>query len=148
MNNELIDLLRGVSNGFRACMQDRIAAGGSGLTSFQAQLVNAIGRNEGISQLELGSFMERDKAQIARAVKELEARGLLIRGAHESDWRTKSVALTQEGRDAHARLMKVRGELVAEAFGDLTEVEKHALRGGLMKIDAALQKDLSGKTSS
>lgn len=148
MNGELIDLLRKVSSGFRACLQARIAAGGSGLTSFQARLVNAVGRKEGVSQLELGAFMERDKAQIARAVKELEARGLLTRSPHVSDWRTKSVALTQEGRDVYARLTRVRRELAAEAFGDLTEVEKHALRAGLVKIDAALQKELSGKTSS
>ena len=148
MNNELIDLLRRVSSGFRACMRDRIAAGGSGLTSFQARLINAVGRNEGVSQLELGSAMESDKAQVARAVKELEARGLLVRSVHESGWRTKSVALTQEGRDVHTRLVKAHGELAAEALGDLAEAEKHALRASLVKIDAALQKDLSGKTSS
>ena len=148
MHGELIDLLRRVSSGFRACMQDRIAADGSGLTSFQARLVNAVGRNEGVSQLELGSFMERDKAQIARAVKEMEARGLLARSAHETDWRTKSVALTQEGRAMHERLMRTRSELAAETLGNLTEVEKHALRAGLMKIDAALQEELARKTSS
>lgn len=149
MNSELIELLRRVSSGFRACMQDRIGAGGSGLTTFQARIINAVGRNEGVSQLELGSFLDRDKAQIARAVKELEARGLLARSAHASDWRTKSVALTDEGRRAHARLNEARKELAAEALGDLSRAEKDALRSGLGKIDAALRKDkLSGKTSS
>ena len=148
MNNELIDLLRTVSNGFRIRMQDRIAASGSGLTAFQMRLVNAVGRSEGISQMELGSLMDRDKAQIARAVKGLEARGLLTRSASESDWRTKSVALTQEGRDLHARLNEMRSELAAKALGGLSATEKHTLHSCLQKIDAALQKDLSGKTSS
>lgn len=147
MNDELIDLLRTVSNGFRTRMQDRITASGSGLTVFQMRLVNAIGRSEGISQLVLGTFMERDKAQIARAIKELEARGVVTRSTDVTDWRTKSVALTQQGRDLHARLNEIRRKLAAEALGGLSEAEIHALRAGLMKIDAALQKDLSGKTS-
>lgn len=148
MNDELIDLLRTVSNGFRIRMQDRITASGSGLTTFQMRLVNAIGRSEGISQLELGSLMERDKAQIARTVKELEARRLLTRNTSPSDWRTKSVALTPEGRSVHARLNEARRELAAEALGGLSATEKQALHSCLQKIDAALQKDLSGKTSS
>lgn len=148
MNSELIDLLRTVSSGFRTRMQDRIAAGDTGLTVFQTRLVNAIGRNEGVSQLELGSLMERDKAQIARAVKELEARGLVTRGTRPSDWRTKSVALTEEGRGVHTRLNGVRQQLADEALGDLSDAEKQALRTSLTKIDAALQKDLSGNPSS
>ena len=148
MNNELIDLLRTVSNGFRIRMQDRITASGSDLTVFQMRLVNAIGRSEGISQMELGSLMDRDKAQIARAVKELEARRLLTRNTHASDWRTKSVALTPEGRSVHARLNEARRELAVEALGGLSATEKQALHSCLQKIDAALQKDLSGKTSS
>jgi DNA-binding MarR family transcriptional regulator len=149
MNSELIDLLRMVSSGFRARMQARIAAGQPDLTTFQARLVNAVGRNEGISQLELGTLLDRDKAQIARTVKELEARGLVKRGAHASGWRTKSVTLTPEGRSVHASLNEARRELATEALADLSDAEKHALRSGLMKMDAALRKDdLSGNPSS
>lgn len=150
MNSELIDLLRTVSSGFRMRMQERMMAQGPELTVFQGRLVNAIGRNEGISQLELGVLVERDKAQIARAVKELEARGLVLRGAHASDWRTKSIALTQEGRRLHAYLNAERQQLAAEVLDSLSEAEKHALRTGLRKMDAALQQkdNLSGKASS
>lgn len=139
MDNELIDLLRTVSSGFRVRMQTQIAASGSGLTTFQARLVNLIGRSEGISQLELGLIMDRDKAQIARAIKELEARGLVTRSAHGSNWRTKRVALTTEGQRMHGRLNGVRKQLAAEVLGGLSEVEKHALRSGLKKMDAALR---------
>lgn len=139
MNNELIDLLRTVASGFKARMQGQVAANGSGLTTFQARLVNLIGRNEGISQLLLGSFTERDKAQIARGVKELEARGLVTRTAHPSDWRTRCLTLTAEGERIRALLNGLRQELASEVLSGFSDEEKHAFRASLEKMDVALR---------
>lgn len=144
MDDEIIDLLRTVSSGFRARMQAQITASGLGLTAFQARLVNLIGRIEGVSQLELGSLLDRDKSQIARAVKELEACGLVIRRAHTADWRTKCVTLTTEGKRKLARLDGMRKQLAAGVLGGLSEEEKHALRSGLRKMNAALREQASG----
>ncbi len=139
MEDELIDLLRAVSHDFQARKQERIGADCPGLTAFQARLVNLIGRHEGISQLTLGSFTDRDKAQIARAVKELEARGLVTRAAHADDWRTKSLVLTAEGQRIHARLNGISGQLAADVLGRLSDGEKRALRSCLGKMEAALR---------
>lgn len=139
MDNELIDLLRTVSSGFQARMQAQVAADGTGLTTFQARLVNLIGRNDGISQLTLGAFTDRDKAQIARAVKELEARGFLARSPHPTDWRTKCLALTDDGKRMHARLHGMRKQLATAILGSLSDEEKRALRLTLKKIAAELQ---------
>lgn len=98
-------------------MQEQVATSGSGLTAFKARLINLIGSNEGISQLTLASFTERDKAQIARAIKELEAHGFVTRSAHASDWRTQCLALTTEGKEIHAKLNNLRKELAAAAEG-------------------------------
>lgn len=143
MDNELIDLLRTVANGFRARMQAKVVAADPGLTAFQARLVNVIGRNEGVSQLELGALVERDKAQIARAIKDLEAQGLVTRSADIADWRTKCVALTPEGRQAHTRLNSMREQLAADVLARFSNEEKHALRSGLEKMDAALREQAS-----
>ena len=139
MDNELIDLLRTVSSGFQGRMQERVAAHDSGLTAFQGRLVNLIGRNDGISQLALGSLTDRDKAQIARAVKGLEERGLVTRSAHASDWRTKALSLTDAGRAMHARLNAVRRQLATEVMGGLSAAEKTALRTSFEKMAAALR---------
>lgn len=138
MDNELIELLRAVSNGFHARMQAQVAAHGSGLTTFQARLINLIGRKEGISQVSLALYTERDKAQIARAIKELEGRGFVTRSAHAADWRTQRLALTTEGNKIHAELNVLREELAAIALRGVTEEEKLALQVGLFKMKAAL----------
>lgn len=141
MDNELIDLLRTVASGFQGRMQEQVAASGSGLTTFQARLINIVGRNEGISQLSLGSFVDRDKAQIARAVKELEARGLVTRGPHASDWRAKSLALTREGKRIHASLSALRQQLAADVLAQFSQEEKQGFRAHLQKMEAALRKE-------
>ena len=139
MDNELIDLLRTVSSGFQARMQEQVAAEGSGLTAFQARLVNLIGRHDGVSQLALGSFTDRDKAQIARAVKELEVRGLVARAAHASDWRSKCLSLTEAGRQMQTCLNEARRALATEVLGGFSDEEKATLRASFEKMAASLR---------
>lgn len=139
MENELIDLLRNAASLFQARMQNQVASIGDGLTGFQARLLNVIGRHDGISQLALASFMDRDKAQITRAVKDMEGRGLILRVAHESDWRIKSLTLTAKGRDMHARLNAIRHDLAVEMFSPLNDEEKNMLRQSLKKITGSFE---------
>jgi len=139
MDNELIDLLRTVAGGFQNRMQVQVATHGAGLTAFQARLINLIGRSEGVSQLTLASWTDRDKAQIARAVKELEGRGLVTRSAHASDWRAKCLALTAAGKRIHAELNDLRADLAAFALANLTKEEKEGVHISLHKMKAALK---------
>lgn len=139
VDDGLIDLLRAVSISFQERLQQLAASNGTGLTAFQARLINLVGRNDGISQLTLATRTDRDKAQIARAVKELEAGGLVIRSPHASDWRSKSLALTDQGQAVYASLRAGRRNLASEALSDLSVDEKLALRSSLQKMVAALQ---------
>ncbi|MGE4431953.1 MAG: MarR family winged helix-turn-helix transcriptional regulator [Sphingobium sp.] len=139
MDDELIDLLRTVASGFRMRLQEQVAASVSGLPEFQGRLINLIARNEGISQLSLASLTGRDKAQVARAIKELEAHGFVTKSAHASDWRTQCLALTAKGRETHARLHDMRKKLGAAALSSLTHEEKHALKACLSKVKLVLE---------
>lgn len=140
MDNDVIDLLRGVAHAFQSRMQMEILAHGAGITAFQGRLINLIGRSEGVSQLTLASWTDRDKAQVARAVKELENRNLVLRSAHASDWRLKCLSLTAEGQQIHAELNDLRARLASVALDMLTSEEKNALRLGLGKMREALDR--------
>ncbi len=139
MHTELIDLLRTVAGVFQKRMQEQIADNDFGLTVFQARLINIIGRNHGISQLNLGLAIDRDKAQIARAVKELEAFGFVARSTRAPDWRTKCLTLTPEGRRIHAHLKDIRSQLAADMLRGFSDEEKQALQLSLEKMVAAFQ---------
>lgn len=139
MDSEIIDLLRTVASSFQTRIKEKVAAGDSGLSAFQARLVNLIGRNDGVSQLTLTSLTERDKAQVARAIKELETAGFVTRSPQASDRRSKCLTLTPQGREMHLRLNGIRRRLAADAFGVLDDDEKQALRCALQKVATRLR---------
>lgn len=138
MPDDLPDLLRDISHGFRRQLQELAPLGDLGLAPFQARLLNIVGRHPGLSQNSLADATGRDKAQIARATKELETRGLLARTPHETDWRTQRLTLTPEGESASARIDAVRAELAARMLGQLSASEQAELFRLLSKLKRAL----------
>lgn len=138
MNEILADLLRKVSSTFQARLNTMSAIEELGLTPYQAQLLSVIGRYPGISQLSLATSTERDKAQVARAIKELDARGFVARSSHETDWRTQCLSLTKAGADAAAPIDAQRTELIAHTLRECSPAEKEQLRDLLAKIDRAI----------
>ena len=138
MNDALINLLREVSTNFQLRLSEMKAVEELKLAPFQARLLSVIGRSPGISQLALAVSTERDKAQVARAIKELEHRGFVARSAHESDWRTQCLNVTKEGKRAAALLDVQRGELVAKALSECSIKEQNALCRTLEKINRSI----------
>ncbi len=134
MDNELIDLLRTISSGFQAQMKEQIALSDSGLSTFQARLINLIGRQDGISQQRLVALTERDKAQITRAIHGLETAGLIMRSPNQTDKRSKCLTLTPAGKEMHLHFKKIRQHLATETLSHLTLSEKQTLQTTLSKI--------------
>lgn len=131
---ELIDLLGEVSSGFQVGLQELASLRDVGLASYQARLLAVIGRRPGCSQQELASWTGRDKAQVARTIKELNVRGLLARSAHQSDWRSHSLALTADGEAAVRLIARERNALGAEVTQDLTPEERRVTIAALDKM--------------
>jgi DNA-binding MarR family transcriptional regulator len=77
-------------------------------------------------------MMGSDKAQMARAVKDLEDRALVARQAHQFDWRAQCLHLTAYGKRVHALLSAQRAALGREVSGDLSGKE-------LAQLESALQ---------
>ena len=138
MNDNPITLLRAVSATFQLRLSEMTAIAELGLAPFQARLLSVIGRSPGISQLSLAASTERDKAQIARAIKELERRGFVTRSAHETDWRTQCLNVTDEGGRAAAILDAERADLVAKALQTCSAEEQDALGSILAKINRSI----------
>lgn len=108
------------------------------LAPFQARLLSVISRSPGISQLSLAVATERDKAQVARAIKELERRGFIARSVHETDWRTQCLHVTDDGKQASAHLDLERTQLVTKALQQCSPKEQQTLAQILKKINQSL----------
>jgi DNA-binding MarR family transcriptional regulator len=138
MNENAITLLREVSTNFQQRLSEMPVIAELHLAPFQARLLSVIGRSPGISQQALAASTERDKAQIARVIKELERRGFVARSAHQTDWRAQCLNVTEEGERASALLDLQRAELVNKALRECSAEEKDALYRTLEKINRSI----------
>ncbi|WP_137788348.1 MarR family winged helix-turn-helix transcriptional regulator [Sphingomonas sp. 3P27F8] len=139
MDDELTRLFRAITTGFHSRLEQLPAHELLQLPLFQARLFGAIGRNPGVTQQALAKGTARDKAQVARAIAELERRGFVSKAAHESDWRAHGLFLTEEGGRIWAIAEHQRRDLVADTFKGLSQQEKGALRDILEKIVVRLE---------
>jgi len=138
MNDVLIDLLREVYLNFQERLQEMSSIEELKLAPFQARLLSVLGRYPAISQLTMAKSTGRDKAQVARAIKELERRGFVTRSDHKTDWRTQCLNLTEEGKRAATLLDQQRDALIARALRDCSAEEQESLCHSLQKINRSI----------
>lgn len=84
---------------------------------------------------ELAQYLHCDNSNITGIVDRLEERGLVERRAAEGDRRVKLVALTAEGEQLRAELVRRRSQPPAE-FENLSQAELKKLRQLFAKISA------------
>ena len=115
-----------------------------GLTRTTWCVLLAVG-NEGLTQpSDIARFIGIDRTATSRALRQMEAAGLLDRQAGDGDRRTTRVSLTDQGKD----LVK-RGTPLAAANNDamrakLSEAEYARLIALLEKVITGESADLSG----
>jgi DNA-binding MarR family transcriptional regulator len=82
-----------------------------GVETYQWHALLRLWQEDGLSQVELGSLMLRDKVAITRLVAEIEAKGLVERRPDPIDSRVKRVYLTAKARKmiprAHAEYVQM-----------------------------------------
>ncbi|TYC90461.1 MarR family winged helix-turn-helix transcriptional regulator [Novosphingobium sp. BW1] len=138
MTEKLANRMRNIAESFQDHLAHMPALRELALTPFQARLLRVIGQRPGVSQLELARRTQRDKAQIARAIKELDTRGLVERRAHPDDWRSQCLFLTPSACTAREKVEDQRREIAALAFSSLGEAEQDQLMTLLGRIETTL----------
>ncbi|MFT4053313.1 MAG: MarR family winged helix-turn-helix transcriptional regulator [Novosphingobium sp.] len=137
--DNVLELLATVSNLFERKLRDMALEIAPDLLFSQAKAIGFLGRNPGCSQQSFAGALERDKGQVARLVKELEARGLVRREADPHDWRAQCLYLTDAGQAIFERLNAGRsaiGNTMLEALPDARLAELgSALRAMLDALD-------------
>jgi DNA-binding MarR family transcriptional regulator len=139
--NELLDLIREVHIAFEAGLQKLPSLRQLKLAPFHGRLLGIIGRNPGCSQQELAGWTNRDKAQIARTVKRLESRGMLIRSSHEADWRSQRLSLTADGIRAFNLLTKDRSTFGLTMLARLSVDDQRMMVVMLKKMRYSMSED-------
>lgn len=74
----------------------------------EAHALAALGEETPLSQQELGRRLRLQKSTVSRLVRQLEARGWVMRGGDDNDGRVVRLVLTDQGRQAASGLAAAR----------------------------------------
>lgn len=94
------------------------------------------------TQRELVEFTRMEQAQISRALKEMEAKGLIRSARSETDGRVRLFSITEAGRARHADLLPGVGQLSQAIDAALSPDETTQFLQMCMRIEAAAQAGL------
>lgn len=100
----------------------------------EGRLLGFLSRNDGAKLTGLVAYMERDKGQLAKLVKNLREQGLVAGQDDEQDRRSVKLTLTAKGREIHESLRRESGKLVDLAVRGLSTAEKRQLVALLQRM--------------
>lgn len=142
MGDDISDLLSELSRQFKTELRRAADLGDAQPTGFQSEVLAYLGRNPGASPNALAELTGRDRAQITRAVAELEDFGLVMREKSKIDRRSVSVNLTPSGEELFHRVLSKRAALSSAMLETLTQKERTMLVKMLGKMRSGLQSAL------
>lgn len=87
-----------------------------------------------ISLNELTKRVARDKSQMTRMIRSLEAKGLVGREGSPDDGRVSLVFLTPKGVEIVGELMQTVAEVVGEILEPISDSERKTLKGLLERV--------------
>ena len=109
------------------------------LTMAQFDALNQIGLHQPITQQKLGEKLEVTKGNITQLLKRMEAASLIRR---EQEWKTKYIALTEEGQALYEEVVPLQEQFQIEQFCGLDGEEQEQLLHLLKKLQkSTIQKE-------
>ncbi|MEG3133890.1 MarR family transcriptional regulator [Rouxiella sp. T17] len=126
-NEDVMWIMHMIMHRYRAKQFELLRDGNYDITHMEAKVLSYVGRHPGAMQGELSRFMERDKAQLARLIKGLRDKSLVISEMDPDDRRSVRLTLTDAGN--HIRtIMKREGKRLTElGVSGLSEEEHQQL---------------------
>ncbi len=109
-----------------------------GLTRSQWWVMTFLYFNEGISQTELSSLLDLERATLGRLLDRLEAKGWVERRPHPNDRRVNRVFLTGEVELLMQTMRSMAVEVRAQALAGITATEQDRLIDLLLTIKSNL----------
>jgi DNA-binding MarR family transcriptional regulator len=97
-------------------------------------LLRAVAAAEGLSQQAMGERLQIPASRMVAFVDALEARGLLERRHNPDDRRTRSLHLTDAGRELLGRAFAVASSYERDLCADLDEGERERLLDLLQRV--------------
>lgn len=104
------------------------------LTSEQNLIMALLWKREGISQNEISTKLNKDKAGVARMISTLEKKGYIRRDICPSDRRSVEVYLTEKGKELGNDVIPINQKIIQLINKGMTNEEITELRRLLKKV--------------
>lgn len=91
------------------------------ITVEQLSLLIALWKKEGISQQDLGEFVDKDRPSVTRLLDNMEKGSLVVRITSEQDRRVRLIYLTKKGKDLQTKLVKVAESAVKKSIKNIDD---------------------------
>ncbi|MCA3236007.1 MAG: winged helix-turn-helix transcriptional regulator [Cupriavidus sp.] len=125
--DDVLDLVHTIMHQYRSQQYQVLRGGPHDITHMEGKVLSFFGRHPDATQSKLAEHSGRDKAQLARLVKSLRARGLLIGEADPTDRRNLRLALTPNGHVVLRTLRQQARHLAARAVVGMSQTQQQEL---------------------
>jgi len=133
----VIDGLHTLMHLLRRRLQQAAQAEGEGLAAMEARALGFFVRHPGSTARALAAHSGRDKAQVARLLQPLLARGLLVATPNAQDRRSLQLHPSASGQRIERRMAAQRQRVHDELLAGFSPAELQALAGSLERMLAA-----------
>jgi DNA-binding MarR family transcriptional regulator len=134
----VLELVHAVMHQFRSLQYQVLRDGAHHVTHMESKVMGFFARQPGATLSDLVQHSGRDKAQLARLVKGLRERELLVAEADTSDRRNVHLSLSDEGHAVQRALRLEARTLNSRAVDGLTAKEQALLADLLARVKANL----------
>jgi DNA-binding MarR family transcriptional regulator len=133
-DDDVLELLHGIMHLYRSQQYQVLRDGPHDVTHMESKVLGYFGLHPQATQSDLVQHSGRDKAQLARLIKSLRARGLLDAEADEKDRRNVRLVLTADGRAVQRALQRQARSVSAKAVAGLGTAERQQLLALLRRV--------------
>jgi DNA-binding MarR family transcriptional regulator len=137
-DDDVLESIHAVMHLYRSLQYRVLRDGPHEVTHMESKVLGFFGRHPGATQSDLAQHSGRDKAQLARLIKALRDRGLLVAEADAADRRNLRLSLSADGSAVQRALHLQARRLGTSAVAGLSADEHRQLLALLQRVKANL----------
>jgi len=138
MKADVLELIHDIMHKYRSQQYRALRDSEHDITHMDSRVLGFFQRHPGATQSDLVQHSGRDKAQLARLIKNLRDRELLAAEVDTSDRRNVRLSLTATGIALQSGLKQSAKQLTSKAVAGLSSIEQQQLRDLLLCVQANL----------
>lgn len=143
---ELLGKLRKLMNLMQRARVQEFAHHDFNMMNGKGRLLSVLNKEEGLTQRQLGEFLDIRPSSVGELLRKLEANELVVRRNNSEDRRVMNVYLTDKGRDIVSNVATTQENVQANLFEEISDDQKENFAQVLEKMITSLESEYSTET--